>query len=218
MSRLRLAMEKPSPEEEKHFGEDNAQTIRPGRSPAGATVPLPVAQAPSPRIGTISEDFVDLDFADDDDKLEEKVADFKVSSFSIPHFHLYVTLTVSQLKTSRPGLFHPDDIKTVGITPPSPGPKTAPLPSLSHRTSRPSLNPILSPGPSSGLSSSPRMHGRSLSFAGNGGPSPREEAKRVYSQPEFIKYTEDDDEDYDDIFGKPTGAGMLTHIMYLTKA
>lgn len=51
------------------------------------------------------------------------------------------------------------------------------------------------------------MHGRSLSFAGAGGPS-REDAKRIHSQPEIRKYAEDDeDEDYDDIFGKPTGTG-----------
>lgn len=73
-------MEKILPEDDKQFVDENAQTIRPGRSPANAPVPLPVAQAPSPRIGTISEDFADFDFADDDAKLEEKVADFKVST------------------------------------------------------------------------------------------------------------------------------------------
>lgn len=31
----------------------------------------------------------------------------------------------------------------------------------------------------------------------------------MYSQPEFGKYTEDDDEDYDDIFDKPSGAGVF---------
>ncbi|KAI0682393.1 kinase-like protein [Cytidiella melzeri] len=175
-------MEKVPPEEDKHFADDNAQTIRPGRSPANASIPLPVAQAPSSGIDTIAEDFADLDFAEDD-RLEEK------------------------LKTSlRRGLFHPDDIKTVGIAPPSPGPKTAPLPQLSHRASRPILNPLSSPGPSPGLAS-PRMHARSSSFAGANGSSYREEAKRVYSQPEIRKYAEDDeDEDYDDIFGKPSGA------------
>lgn len=73
-------MEKIPPEDDQRFVDENAQTIRPGRSPANAPIPLPVAQAPSPRIGTISEDFADFDFADDDAKLEEKVADFKVSA------------------------------------------------------------------------------------------------------------------------------------------
>lgn len=100
----------------------------------------------------------------------------------------------------RRGLFHPDDIKTVGLTPPSPGPKTAPLPGLSNRASRPTLSPLMSPSPSSA-----RSHSRSSSFA-NGGSFGREEAKRIHSQPEFVKYTEDDDEDYDDVFGKPGGA------------
>lgn len=61
--------------------EDNAQTIRPGRSPASGPVPLPLAKAPSPSIHPISEDFSDpdFDFEDDDDRLQEKVADFKVN-------------------------------------------------------------------------------------------------------------------------------------------
>lgn len=50
------------------------------------------------------------------------------------------------------------------------------------------------------------MHARSASFAGPNGQS-SQEAKRVYSQPEIRKYAEDDDEDYDDVFGKPNGAG-----------
>lgn len=117
----------------------------------------------------------------------------------------------------RKGLFHPNDIKTVGLTSSSPGPKTAPLPthttsspgprtaplpSLHHKHSRPSINPVSSPG----LSSSPRGHSRSSSFAGqNAGSFGRSEARRMHSPPEFIKYTEDDEEDYDDIFGKPSG-------------
>ena len=68
-------MEKPLGEEEKQFV-DNAQTIRPGRSPANAPVPLPVAQAPAAGINPITEDFDDFDL--DDEGLEEKVADFKV--------------------------------------------------------------------------------------------------------------------------------------------
>ena len=47
--------------------EDNAQTIRPGRSPASGPVPLPLAKAPSPGIHPISEDFSDQDFDFEDD-------------------------------------------------------------------------------------------------------------------------------------------------------
>ena len=115
-------------------------------------------------------------------------------------------LNPPQMKNSfRHGLFHPNDIKTVGLGSSSPGPKTAPLPSLSRRPSRPSLNPLPSPGPSSNPTS--RGHSRSSSFASppNGGSFGRADARRLHSQPEFIKYTEDDEEDYDDIFGKPNG-------------
>lgn len=73
-------MDKTTVEEEKPFADDNAQTIRPVRSPPSASVPLPLAKAPSPSIVPIAEDFSDFDFADDDAKLEEKVADFRVRS------------------------------------------------------------------------------------------------------------------------------------------
>ena len=75
------ALDKPPAEEEKAEADDNAQTIRPGRSPQGlgTTVPLPVAKAPEPQIAPIAEDYSDLLFEEDEAKLEEKVADFKVS-------------------------------------------------------------------------------------------------------------------------------------------
>ena len=105
---------------------------------------------------------------------------------------------------ARKGLFHPNDIKTIGLNQSSPGPKTAPLPSLNHKHSHPSLSALPSPGPPSSQSS--RGHSRSSSFASpNAGSFGRTEAKRIISQPEFVKYTEDDEEDYDDIFGKPNG-------------
>jgi hypothetical protein len=54
-----------------------------------------------------------------------------------------------------------------------------------------------------------RSHSRSSSFVGSGssasGSFGRAEAKRAASHAEFGKYAEDDDEDYDDIFGKPGG-------------
>ena len=43
----------------------------------GKTIPLPVSKAPEPQIAPIVEDYSDIAF-DEDDKLEEKVADFKV--------------------------------------------------------------------------------------------------------------------------------------------
>ena len=75
---LSVALDKTPAEEEKPEADDNAQTIRPGRSPGLGTVPLPVAKAPEPQIAPIAEDYSDLLFEEDEAKLEEKVADFKV--------------------------------------------------------------------------------------------------------------------------------------------
>ena len=53
-------------------------------------------------------------------------------------------------------------------------------------------------------------HARSSSFAGNLGEMRtssmgQAEARKLLNQQEFGKYAEDDDEDYDDVFGKPNG-------------
>ena len=100
----------------------------------------------------------------------------------------------------RRGLFHPNDIKTIGLQPPSPGPMTAPLPGLTHRRSRPSLS-IISSGPASGPASA-RAHSRSSSFVGNDSFG-REQARRLQS--DLDKYADDDEEDYEDVFGKAGG-------------
>ena len=99
-----------------------------------------------------------------------------------------MTLYATQLRNSfRRGLFHPNDIKTMGLTPPSPGPKTAPLPSLGYASTRRTHSPsfaAVSPvsGPSSARPhahplehshSQPQSanHSRSSSFVGAaGGP------------------------------------------------
>ena len=74
---IALALDKPPAEEDNT---DNAQTIRPTRSPSalGTAAPLPVAKAPEPQIEPIAEDYSDMVFDEDEAKLEEKVADFKV--------------------------------------------------------------------------------------------------------------------------------------------
>ena len=76
---LFVALDKTPAEEEKPEADDNAQTIRPGRSPGLGTVPLPVAKAPEPQIAPIAEDYSDLLFEEDEAKLEDKVADFNVT-------------------------------------------------------------------------------------------------------------------------------------------
>lgn len=78
-------MDKTSIEEERHEVEDNGQTIRPSRSPSGPTdVPLPpITVEAEPAV----EDWSDLATGEDEQKLEDKVAGFKVwsriSRFSI---------------------------------------------------------------------------------------------------------------------------------------
>ncbi|KAF8558280.1 kinase-like protein [Imleria badia] len=184
------ALDKSAMEDDKPEVDDNAQTIRPNRSPAGPGT-IPLARAPAPDIVPIVEDYSDLASEEDDIILQEKVADFKMKN------------------SVRRGLFHPDDIKTLGIAPGSPGPVSAPLPSLSRKPSRPSLSPAGANGPPPG---SLRSHSRSSSFVGSGSSSSgsfgRSEAKRVASSHEFDKYAEEDDEDYDDVFGKVNGTTL----------
>lgn len=85
------------------------------------------------------------------------------------------------------------------------------------------LTPLGFPTPASATvagSAAPSLgsHGRSTSLttphsgSGSGsGSFGRAEARRTQSQSqaEFGKYTEEDDEDYDDVFGKPNGNGGL---------
>ncbi|EIW81107.1 hypothetical protein CONPUDRAFT_104294 [Coniophora puteana RWD-64-598 SS2] len=185
-------------EDDKQDPEDNNQTIRAQRSPVGgATIPL--AKAPASEIPPIVEDYSDLASEEDEMLLQEKVADFKLKN------------------SVRKGLFHPNDIRVLGITQSlssfsspshSPGPLSAPLPNvensppsflraLSKRPSRPSLGPTRS-----------HSHSRSSSFVGSfsssSGSFTRAEARRIASQTEIDKYAEDDVEDYDDVFGKPS--------------
>ena len=78
------ALEKTSLEEEKPEVEDNAQTIRPNRSPSLLNN-LPLAAAPSPDIVPIVEDYSDLLSGEDELSLQDKVADFKVSFIAVEH-------------------------------------------------------------------------------------------------------------------------------------
>ncbi|KAF8489636.1 kinase-like protein [Russula emetica] len=191
------ALEKSTVDEEKQQPEhdDNAKTIRPtNRSPRSA--PGVISKSPSRDIGPIVEDYSDLGI-DEDGDWQEKFADFK-------------------MKTSvRRGLFHPNDIKTVGLAPVSPSAKSAPLPDVLNTTthsrtqSHPLNNPItpLSASPFTAATTA-RSHSRSPSFAGSSsGSYGRSEARRLTSQ-EFNKYAEDDDEDYDDVFGKPNASSL----------
>lgn len=83
---LEIALDRTSVEDDKPEGEDNAQTIRPNRSPGLKVVPL--AQPPSSNIVPIFEDYSDL-AEEDEQQLQEKVAGFKVIEnlmISLPRF------------------------------------------------------------------------------------------------------------------------------------
>ncbi|KAL1746839.1 hypothetical protein HDZ31DRAFT_33179 [Schizophyllum fasciatum] len=187
---VRAALDKSTSEEERTDGDDNAQTIRPHWSPSSG--PVPLAKAPASEMNAIIEDYSDL--AEDDD-LEGKVADFKMKN------------------SFRRGLFHPDDIKVLGLNSAGPSaPLSAPLFSDSPPRRSPRPSPIMLPtgkiAPSP-ATAQPR-HARSSSFAGNLGEMRtssmgQAEARKILNQQEFGKYAEDDDEDYDDVFGKPNG-------------
>lgn len=103
---------------------------------------------------------------------------------------------------ARRGLFHPDDIKIIGLSSTAPAPLSAPLPSLSRKPSRPSISPLGSLGPSSASSHSRSRSGSLAAPFGSAGSPGHAEAKRLQNQAEFGKYTEDDEEDYEDVFGK----------------
>jgi hypothetical protein len=118
----------------------------------------------------------------------------------------------------RRGLFHPDDLKILGLSS-SGGPLSAPLPNLSRKASRPALSPLTPPGIPT--TNRPAAHVRSSSFVGpgsanNSGSFGRSEARRINSQNEFDKYTEEDDEDYEDVFGKPNGNSEFDFFLFFS--
>ena len=82
LTRLLVALEKSTGGDDKsESSEDNTQTIRPTKSPAGKVTPL----ARAPTTEPIVEDYSDLASEEDEDWLEEKVADFKVpKSLHVP--------------------------------------------------------------------------------------------------------------------------------------
>lgn len=88
---LSVALEKPTAEEDsKHQeAEDNAQTIKANRSPGHNVTPL--AKPPASEISAIVEDYSDLAADEDEQMLENKLADFKarLSAFSTPYHPVF---------------------------------------------------------------------------------------------------------------------------------
>lgn len=132
---------------------------------------------------------------------------------------LFLKISPQIKNSSKRGLFHPSDIKTVGLTSDSSVPKSAPPSSVStvSSVSTPSIlsTPSVASKPNEtrrsppslqDLPSRPSSHSRSTSFAG--GSSTRSDGKRTPSQAELQRYTENEEEDYEEIFGKPNAFCM----------
>lgn len=114
-----------------------------------------------------------------------------------------LNILLFQLKNSfRTGLFHPDDIKTVGLAA-STALGSAPVQNLSRKSSRSGFNTV--------NGSTRRSNGSS------GGSTGQADAKRIQSDlDKFDKYAEtDDDDNYEDVFGKPSGTSGCRSSLYL---
>ena len=177
-------LDKSITDDERSDPDDNARTIRPAKSPS-INGKKPLAASPPPNITPIFEDYSDL-ASEEDDVFQGKVADFKLKN------------------GSKRGLLHPKDIQTMGLGSTPPALQSAPILDSTPRMSRPAAP--ASPVSRSSSASRPQMHSRSSSFTNSMG---RAEALRVVQSQEFDKYAEDDDEDYDDLFGKSTEPGQL---------
>lgn len=73
-----IGLDRTSIEDEKPDVDENAQTIRPSRSPSVPEKKLSMTKSPNPDISTIVEDYSDLALEEDDEVLQDKFADFKV--------------------------------------------------------------------------------------------------------------------------------------------
>jgi hypothetical protein len=203
-------LDKSASESEDPGTDDNAQTIKANKSPGAHLRPL--SKAPATEIDSIVEDYSDLAFEEDEQKLQDKVNDFKIKN------------------SFRRGLFHPDDIQLFTNAKVSPGPSTAPLPEIgSVKPRRPSLAPLIAgsnhSGPQSASSTSTGWHhthlrSSSSTLFNNGGSNSNGtnsaagswgQADAQKMQSEFGKYAEDDDEDYEDVFGGKVNGTAAEH-------
>ncbi|KAJ7758429.1 hypothetical protein B0H14DRAFT_3598399 [Mycena olivaceomarginata] len=219
------ALEKPAADADAtgSSAEENAKTIRPNKSPA-AKPPIPLAKPPPDEMDDLDEDYSDLVGGDDEDLLESKVADFKMkNSFRQGLFHPDDIKTFG-LGRSPPGPLSAPSLSGLfnrSTSDPKPGrPPLSPLVTVSPVVGPASAtNPRGANGSSStsgSISPAPQSirlaHSRSSSFAGTsvgiGGSVGRAEARRVLNEAEFGKYAEEDDEDYEDVFGKPNGTTL----------
>lgn len=93
----------------------------------------------------------------------------------------------------KKGIFHPNDLKTIGLGSPGSSPISPP--------------PLPLDIPKNNSKASPPVHTRSHSRASSlGGSIGRSDARRTLSgSSDLERYTEAEDEDYEDVFVKPSG-------------
>ncbi|KAG8817392.1 hypothetical protein FRC17_011250 [Serendipita sp. 399] len=156
--------------------------------PSTSAKESPKESKPHIRKDSSDENYDDL--LGDDDDLFSKVESFKLKA------------------GPRRGPFFPSEIKTTGLTAAgpggSPGPKTAPI--LPRRSSHPDL-----PSPTFPLTSSSsmsRFNGPITPPSSISRASISEtNLKKIRSHSELKRYTEEEEEDYDDVFGKVPASG-----------
>ncbi|KAJ7457589.1 hypothetical protein B0H11DRAFT_1818203, partial [Mycena galericulata] len=172
------------------------------------------------------DDYSDLVGGEEEGVLESKVADFKMKhSFRQGLFHPDDIKTFGLGRAAGPGpLSAPSLSGLFGRSTSDPKPARPPLsplvttppltgPASASASSSLRTNSGLAAGPASPVPASLRLsHSRSSSFAGTsvgiGGSVGRAEARRMLNEAEFGKYAEEDDEDYEDVFGKPNGTTL----------
>ncbi|KAL0960993.1 hypothetical protein HGRIS_005988 [Hohenbuehelia grisea] len=160
---------------------EDAQTIKPSRSPGMNVIALPVSRPPRGDISVIAEDSVSDTGGSIRSRMAEDVEDYSDLGADEDEERLMAKVNNFKAKNSlRRGLIHPDDIKIFSQShrKTSPGPLSAPLPSsstphistvfsapgsstssfappLSRKSSRPALSPLSAPhGSNSAFSSS----------------------------------------------------------------
>ncbi|PVF99565.1 hypothetical protein CPB86DRAFT_872615 [Serendipita vermifera] len=172
------------------------------KQPVGAPKEIPSDSEKRPRtpmIGSKDEDYEDI--LGEEDDLFGKVESFKLKA------------------GGKKGLIFPADIKTVGLTssPVSTSPsaqRISPLSPMPRRSSHSDL-PSLSPSMGSRRSPLAKLPITPPSTISRSSTSASETTlQRIRSQAELERYTEEEDEDYEDVFGKVpasgSGQGMQT--------
>ena len=174
--------------------EQDQKTIRPIQSPAPAFASLPVVLSSRSFPDSDIEDYSDIAGGEDDSGLASKLANMKVSLSLCRVSDL--NLDSVQLKNkARRAILHPDDLRKLkSLAPPSATQRSLSSPgesSASVGSHPPLLNPALGPP----QSPKPRTF-----IPAEFRHSSTRKSELIESHLELHKYSEVDDEDYEDVF------------------